>query len=162
MPPKSKSIDDVIATLVPVTESGCWLWPRAANEKGYGIARIDGKAGYVHRFVYEWKSGVPIPDGMQVRHSCDTPACANPDHLSVGTAKDNAGDRESRGRARQIAGLRHHNSRLGESAVMRIFTDGRPNATVAAEHGVSKSHVRNIKCGLRWSHITTPTLKESA
>jgi hypothetical protein len=40
----------------------------------------------------------PIPDGLLVRHDCDNPLCVNPEHLRTGTDRDNAQDRDSRGR----------------------------------------------------------------
>jgi hypothetical protein len=40
----------------------------------------------------------PIPDGMLVLHTCDNPPCVNPDHLYLGTWKDNMQDRIKRGR----------------------------------------------------------------
>jgi hypothetical protein len=39
-----------------------------------------------------------IPDGLWVLHKCDNPSCIRPDHLYVGTPKQNAADRDSRGR----------------------------------------------------------------
>jgi hypothetical protein len=40
----------------------------------------------------------PIPVGMFILHSCDNPSCCNPEHLSVGTPKDNTQDMMNKGR----------------------------------------------------------------
>lgn len=78
---------------------GCWLWTGYTNAKGYGrIATADGVA-MAHRVSYEMHFG-PIPDGMLVLHSCDTPSCVRPDHLSAGTHMDNMHDK--------VARRRHH------------------------------------------------------
>lgn len=80
----------------------CWEWNAHRDKNGYGAIRIGG-AGTprkrAHRFAYESKYGA-IADGLIVRHKCDNPPCCNPDHLEVGTTKDNAWDKVKRGRHR--------------------------------------------------------------
>jgi HNH endonuclease len=70
----------------------CWLWTRAKNSKGYGIVRTYGRIRRAHRVAHELRNG-PVPDGLFVCHSCDTPGCINPDHLWTGTHKENVADR---------------------------------------------------------------------
>jgi hypothetical protein len=47
--------------------------------------------------VYKINKG-EIPEGLEVMHSCDNPACINPEHLSVGTHQQNIQDAVTRGR----------------------------------------------------------------
>ena len=79
----------------------CWLWTGSLNSSGYGLfgakATRPVKLALAHRYGWELCRG-PIPDGMLVLHSCDTPACVRPDHLSLGTNRDNMRDARDKGR----------------------------------------------------------------
>lgn len=77
--------------------SVCWIWRRNSCN-GYGTFQLNGKMIYVHRWAYEYFFG-PIPEGMKVLHSCDNPKCVNPEHLSLGTDRDNTRDCIKKGRA---------------------------------------------------------------
>ncbi len=79
--------------------SGCTLWNGGKTGAGYGEWREKGIRWLAHRFAWIRANG-PIPDGLQVRHFCDTPACVNPAHMSLGTFKDNMNDKFARGRHR--------------------------------------------------------------
>jgi len=76
----------------------CWLWMgKPRNEWGYGQMRVNGKKEYPHRFSYILHNG-SIPDGLVVCHSCDNPACVNPNHMFLGTHEDNMRDMRAKGR----------------------------------------------------------------
>ena len=80
-------------------ENGCWKWQAALDGNDYGIFCVFKTNFRAHRFSYEWHKGL-IPKGMMVCHTCDNPPCVNPDHLFLGTAKDNAQDMVKKGRNR--------------------------------------------------------------
>jgi hypothetical protein len=86
-----------------IPESGCWIWTGSLHYKGYGmIAKRRGnkfKPTTAHRESWEMHKG-PIPAGLFVLHRCDVRCCVNPNHLFVGTAKDNTHDMIRKGRAR--------------------------------------------------------------
>ena len=87
------------ARSVPVPESGCWLWLMARDPDGYGIYTVPAIGEQrAHRISYMAFVG-PIPDGLQIRHKCDTPACVNPFHLCVGDHLANMDDMRRKNRA---------------------------------------------------------------
>lgn len=79
----------------------CWIWTGSKSgsyhhgEIGLG-RRTDGKAK-AHRVSYELAYG-KIQDGLQVLHKCDNGLCVRPDHLFLGTQKDNMIDCSAKGR----------------------------------------------------------------
>lgn len=79
---------------VPEPNTGCLLW--IGSERGkllrYGSLRIFNKIHSAHRLSFEISYGKKIPYGLDVCHKCDTPECINPQHLFVGTRKDNMQD----------------------------------------------------------------------
>ena len=82
-----------------VDKSGdCWSWTGAKINWGYGQFRVGKDHMLAHRCSYEHATGETIPDGMMVCHRCDVPACVNPAHLFLGTAKDNMQDMLTKGR----------------------------------------------------------------
>jgi hypothetical protein len=85
--------------------SGCWLWNGGHNRiRGYGHLHFRGRQERAHRASWIAMRG-PIPPGIFVCHHCDTPECVNPNHLFLGTAKDNAQDFAVKARRRRELGI---------------------------------------------------------
>lgn len=94
--PKHMSYEDRFLQKVFKTES-CWLWVGAVNSKGYGSFTFNGKRILAHRYSYILNKG-EIPEGMFICHTCDNPACVNPEHLWIGSPLENMVDMFSKGR----------------------------------------------------------------
>ncbi len=70
----------------------CWICTSHSKDNaGYVYIRRNKKNYVMHRYTYEKKYGF-IPEGLFVCHKCDNPSCINPDHLFVGSKRDNAID----------------------------------------------------------------------
>jgi len=85
-------------------EDPCWVFTGGKDKDGYGqchAARCAKDAGVTraHQLSYVCFNG-DIPSGLWVLHKCDNPSCVNPEHLFLGTAKDNNEDMWSKGRWR--------------------------------------------------------------
>lgn len=140
---------------IPEPNSGCWLWTGRLSTNGYGRLQRHGKRLQAHRAAYEAARG-PIPPGLLVCHRCDMRSCVNPDHLWLGTCADNLRDMSAKGRGGKspVYGEANGNSRLTAGDVLKIYADRRPQRVIAAEFGIDRSNVGQIKRGLIWSQLT--------
>ena len=60
---------------------GCWVWKDVPSKNGgYGYLKVAGSMVSAHRFSYEIHVG-PVPDGLELDHTCRTRMCVNPAHL---------------------------------------------------------------------------------
>lgn len=142
------------AKVRPEVGDACWLWTGAAQR--YGTFKPDGKNVLAHRYSWELHFG-PIPEGLCVCHKCDVPLCVRPDHLFIGTMKDNCQDREQKGRGNQPRGEKQHSAKLTEEIVRDIkkrIADGESMYAMGKQYGLHRSAIRCIKTGRSWAWVT--------
>lgn len=101
--------DRIRDQIVPEPMTGCWLWMGATNERGYGVVWWKGKRRKVHRVVFELVHGRKPRRDRELLHRCDTRACCcitrdGATHLREGTTRQNARDRQKKGRTRGCCG----------------------------------------------------------
>jgi len=134
-----------------ISKDGCWLTKYTG---GRPKIRINGKNHLLARKVYEVYKSVS-PGNMLVCHTCDNPHCINPEHLFLGTHKDNMLDRNRKGR--QAKGSRHGHAKLTETQVMKI-RDLLSEKTlricqIAEIFGVKPGIISDINTGKKWTHV---------
>jgi hypothetical protein len=90
--------------------NACWLWTAQRMQRRiggfqYGIfTMMPSIRVLAHRFSYEWAYG-PFDKSLHVLHRCDNPPCVRPDHLFLGTPKDNILDAYRKGRRMSRKGV---------------------------------------------------------
>jgi HNH endonuclease len=114
--------------VLPEPMSGCWLWD-GATQRGYGAlvvgSRLDGtrKMMRAHRLSWIVHRG-DIPDGLDVCHVCDVRMCINPDHLFLGTRKENIRDAVNKNRLNPWQSRKTHCVRGHELSGDNLRYDG--------------------------------------
>lgn len=148
-------------------DGSCWEW-EGSKTVGYGMicctrGGIKQSRG-AHRVSYEFFIG-EIPPGMFICHRCDNRACVNPNHLFLGTPKDNTQDmvekgRSCRGRSNPATGHRGEdspNAKITERQVLEIrrrYAAGDiTQEELAQEFGISSAHVCGIIRRRFWKHL---------
>jgi hypothetical protein len=140
----------------PEALTGCWLWTGAVKEKNYGVIGL-GRRGEgiekAHRVAYRLYKG-DIPQGLCILHNCDNPACVNPDHLRLGTLKENSQDCVSRKRnfVPNNRGERSKTRKLSLEQVNDIRKKEIPGRAYAKKHGVAPSTVFAIWRDINWKY----------
>lgn len=134
---------------------GCWVWSGARREHGYGQFSVVAGTTPVraHRFSWELVNG-KIPAGMVVCHKCDNPPCVNPDHLFLGTKRDNTLDAMRKGRLKwpDVRG-KNPNAKITASQALEIRSANGRHIDIARLYGISPSSVGQIKSGVQWKNL---------
>jgi predicted XRE-type DNA-binding protein len=137
----------------------CWLWTASKNSCGYGWIGLGGprNTSTIAAHIASWIMHFgPLPQGFDVLHNCrpnkDNPSCIRPEHLWIGTAKENAQDAADKQHERHGA---HWNAQLtGEQVaeIRKLCTAGELSQREIAERfGVDRTHISRISHGHRWS-----------
>jgi hypothetical protein len=154
--------------------NGCWLWT-GKKKAGYGILKRKGVDIRAHRFSWEQVHG-EIPDNLCILHKCDVRNCVKPDHLFLGTRKDNSED--MRKKSRHSHGP-EHSVRCSDGAqkgdvhwrrrnptkltledvrkIRMLLDNGVTQKGVAQMFNVKPCTISNIKAGRIWGTRTLVT-----
>jgi hypothetical protein len=147
---------------------GCWYWHGSTLTTGDGITLPrcwppgSKYSQYAHRVSYELEHG-PITDKtLCVCHHCDDHMCVRPDHLFLGTHKDNMADMARKKRA--ASGERCGASKLTDAKVAEIrqrWNAGEHNKSALGRcYGVSHTMIRHIVNGKYWDHVNVQGINE--
>lgn len=138
--------------------NGCWEVQGAALHSGHvQVCESDGSPrGYhfvrVHVWAWEQANGRRVPKGLVCMHACDNPRCINPDHLSVGTQRDNILDSIRKGRYNAFG-----HQKLNAEQVIEIRkladTTRLTQKEIGRRFGIAKNTVSQIIARKTWAHL---------
>lgn len=129
----------------------CWPWISATTTDGYPRFGAEGTQWYVTRLVYQKRHGEVLDwTGRLIMHLCNNPRCCNPDHLYLGTPKENMEHAGSCGMLSR-KWVQNGNSKLNQEQVAAIRLDTRPSRAVAKAFGIEKTQVLRIRKGVHWN-----------
>lgn len=138
-------------------ESGCWIWIGNCmiNSSGnrYGRIWMSGRNVKASHAALHLFRNEPLPLRGMALHSCDNTLCVNPDHLRVGSHRDNMTDRGVR--RRTARGESNHGgrklSRTQASALRCLRASGHwQYRDLAKLFRVAHSTAHRICRGLLW------------
>lgn len=134
-------------------ENGCWNWTGCFQREGYGKFSIHQKWYRAHRISY-WIHFGDVIGNLHVCHKCDNRKCVNPDHLFLGTDKDNHQDCVQKGR--QNRGEKNGKVVLTEKQVLEIRAlreQGWLQKQLVEKFGVTQGAISFILRRVNWRHI---------
>lgn len=141
--------------------TGCWIWNGHRNKQNYGSFTPTQTFEKLlpmgaHRFSYILAYGA-IEEGMVICHHCDNPPCVRPDHLFIGTQKDNINDAVTKNRMRHLYGKDNARGRakLTIEDVKKILSlKGKMrNIDIAKMFNISDSIIANIYARRIWWYV---------
>lgn len=139
-----------------IKKDGCWEWRNSKLRSGYGSISI-GRHKFLsaHRVSWIIHYG-EIPEGLLVCHRCDNKECTNPEHLFLGTYKDNSIDCVNKNRKNMNFGVNHYSAKLNDEkvrSIKKLLIENNTWRSIAEMYNVSISTIQNIVKGKTWKHI---------
>lgn len=153
------------------TSGECWTWTGGRLPSGYGRLQENKRTVLAHRVSWELHFGGAVPK-LLVLHHCDNPPCVRPSHLFLGTHKDNAEDRERKGRGNQASGdnsgarRKPETVRRGDTSGMHRLTEqdvhairlmystgGWTQRGLGQHFNVAHCTIGNVLRGTTWKHV---------
>jgi hypothetical protein len=132
------------------------------KEKGYGIFAMGDVQIPAHRAAWLLFRG-PIPPDPQhtygtlhVLHDCDVKSCVNPDHLFLGTHRDNMQDAKRKGIRMGSQGPPYHRAKLSAQQVYEIWVSTEDPRVLAQRLGMNKTTIYAIKMRRTWTYLDLP------
>jgi hypothetical protein len=145
-----------------VEEGDCWIWKGCTDSHGRPQARHNGMVQYVRRLLRELTDGKPVPSNKMVPCLCGQSLCVSPACSLVTDSQGKARLASQRGAfnrpdklLRMVATMRAK-SPITDALVGQIRTAEGPCSRIAAETGVSLSHVKAIRRGAARKDYSSP------
>ncbi len=139
----------IIGDIPQIDPEQCWEYQGRRESTGYG--KRFGMLAHRIAYLYWHPTTGEIDQDYEVRHTCDNRPCCNPHHLLLGTRQDNVNDMCDRGRV--SVGEDRHNARLTVRDVVAIRADNRATPEIAADYGVHRRTISDVKQRKTWKHV---------
>lgn len=147
----NKIVNRFWSRVIKNTPDKCWEWTGTKTKAGYGCIwigpRKTGNNRRAHRVSWEIAHNQKIPNDLYILHHCDNPLCVNPNHLFLGTQKDNSDDMRSKGRAVYPHDETHPFAKLNWAKVKEIrykSSNGISQKELAKEYDVNKTTIWQV------------------
>lgn len=150
---RSYTIADRLHARTIKQPSGCWeVQGWALPHSGHvQIATTKGQPTIrAHRLAWELTNG-PIPAGLNVLHKCDNPRCVNPEHLFLGTQRDNILDSINKGRYNAFGIQKLNAAQVLE--IRALAKRGVRQKDIAKQFGIARNTVSGIVNRVCWKHL---------
>jgi len=139
----------------PCESNNCMEWTGTIHRDGYGIL-WRGRERYAHRHSYVIHKG-SIPPGLCIRHTCDNKKCVNPEHLIIGTRRDNTKDALDRGLILQGSRRRSDVSEDDVLEARKAFHGGKQTLRELSKRlNMGLSQTSDVLWGRLWRHVPMP------
>lgn len=140
---RRRSIDRIMSHIEKI-DGGHWIWTakgRTGLNNEYGGTRLNGKAMSSHRAVWIIHKG-PIPKGAILLHQCEVKLCCNPDHLKLGTHKENTQEAiTARGGIHWQQLFRRVIPKRHIERIIKRWKSGERQADIAKSYGVNQAAI---------------------
>lgn len=171
IPHRKKFFDKVDKLEKPSSYSTpCWMWkrkPSRGNKRQYGSFSVFKKvSSAAHRASWVLHFG-NIPEGVEVCHKCDNPMCVNPDHLFLGTHKENMTDmvkKERQGPRFPKRGNENNFNRFSVDDILKIralYQEGWYQKDIAKIFKTHQTTISGMICCQNWKHLGLPSLSRN-
>lgn len=144
---------------IKYSTAGCWIWQRHKDTKGYGTLGRHRKIWKAHRISYfmfhaDASLDVLTNKTLFVCHKCDKPACINPEHLFLGTSRDNVYDSIKKGR--WPVGVNKTQAKLTADdvrTIRKLRLEGVPVKNMVLQFKVTKRVIYDIFLGKKYKSV---------
>jgi hypothetical protein len=135
--------------------SQCTNWYGAKDRQGYGLIHVDGRTQRVSRIVFCDNNNVSMKfiSGKVIRHSCDNPSCYNPNHLLIGTFKENSDDAVSINRIPKWESCKHSKLKINDVIFIRKNKSTMTRKELSEKFSVSIMTIYDVIQGKTWKGL---------
>jgi len=161
---REKAKQFILARITIDQESQCWLWTGGFGSSGYAKFGMDRASQRAHRVAWVVFKNEAVPRRLSACHKCDERRCVNPDHVFLGTCRDNMQDCIAKKRFVYInhqRGEKHPRAKLTDADVVYLRSHHVPGAHVgpfsrhelARKFGVSNTVITRAVQGKSWDYL---------